>query len=124
MARFKVKACDCERCDPMRFDEIASQASWSSIGATGTTLASFFPTYRNKTSKKGNKMSFKLVVKDGETEYKFDSKLGYNKAKNVDRVEEYETLTDALVEFLIVVQDNYDSDKVSLTFKRPKKDKK
>lgn len=78
-----------------------------------------FPTPRNN-SRKGNKMAFKLVVKDAQSKYNFTT----GKTKNVDRVEKFDDLAVALSEFLYVVTDEYGDDEVSLVFKRSKKDKK
>lgn len=87
----------------------------------------YFPTRRNTSNNtKGNKKmakaaSFKVVVKDGHTEYKFDVKSGTNKSKTVDYVEEFTDFASALSEFLIYVTDEYNEDKVSLTFVPAKK---
>lgn len=84
-----------------------------------------FPTLR-KTSKKGNNMAdkFKLVVKNGRTEYKYDAKTGYNKSKTVDLVEEFDTFAQALEEFMYNMNDEYGENQVSLVFVRSKKGKK
>ncbi len=65
-------------------------------------------------------MSFKLVIKDGDTKYKM--KNGTYTPKVIDRVEEYETLGEALAEFLYSVNDEYNDEKISLVF-TPKKKK-
>jgi hypothetical protein len=68
-------------------------------------------------------MGFKLTVKDGEMDYKFDAKSGTYKNKTIDDVRTYDSLAEALAEFLYVVGDEYNDNKVSLSF-APKKDKK
>lgn len=78
-----------------------------------------FPTPRNN-SRKGNNMAFKLVIKNGDTQYDFKK----SRTKEVDRVEEFDDLATALSEFLYIVTDEYSEDKVSLVFKRPKSTKK
>ena len=60
--------------------------------------------------------SFKLVVKDGDQEYKYNQKTGQYKYKTVDYIYEATSLADALREFLDYVNDDYNEDKVSLTF--------
>jgi hypothetical protein len=65
-------------------------------------------------------MSFKLVTKNGDTTYKM--KNGVYKSKLADRVEEFDTLAEALGEFLYLVNDEYTEEKVSLIFS-PKKAK-
>lgn len=98
--------------------------------AVGTEVeyseAGFFPFHRNTSKLKGNKKmakvsSFKVSVKDGRTEYKYNSKTGANEAKTVDYVEEFPDFASALSEFLIYVTDEYNEDKVSLTFVPGKK---
>lgn len=86
----------------------------------------FFPTLKNNSTKKGKKnmakdASFKLVVKDGHNDYKFDNKSGTYKSKTVDYVEEFTTIGDALAEFLFYVNDEYSTDKVSLVYVPGKK---
>ncbi len=66
-------------------------------------------------------MSFKLVTKNGETQSKL--KNGVYHSKNVDRVEEFDSLAEALMEFLYLVNDEYTDQKISLVFS-PKKAKK
>ena len=68
-------------------------------------------------------MSFKLIVKDGETKYSMN-KRGVYSSKIVDRVEEFDTLGEALAEFLYNVNDEYTDEKVSLVFNPSKKGKK
>ena len=65
-------------------------------------------------------MAFKLVVKNGSTTYNFKK----NRTKIVDRVEEFDNLAEALVEFLYLITDEYGDEKVSLSYKRPKNSKK
>lgn len=99
----------------MRFDNmIPGSREW---GFNISTL--------RKTNRKEKRMAgkFKLVVKDGETKYKYDPETGRSKSKTVDRVEKFEDFAVALSEFLYLVTDNYDDSKVSLTFV-PKKNKK
>ncbi len=66
-------------------------------------------------------MSFKLVTKNGETQSKL--KNGVYHSKNVDHVEEFDSLAEALSEFLYLVNDEYTDQKISLIFS-PKKAKK
>lgn len=66
-------------------------------------------------------MTFKLVVKDGATKYKYDPKTGYNKSKTVDRVEKFDDLTSALAEFLYYVGN--EDERVSLVYVPNKGDK-
>ncbi len=74
-------------------------------------------------------MSFKLVVKDGETDYKYNTKTGGYESKPVDSVNTFEHLAEALAEFLYSIEDygTPTEDKVSLSYipeKKGKKDKK
>lgn len=82
-----------------------------------------FPTLKNN-SRKGNDMAkadtFKVVVKDGDTKYAMD-KSGRYESKTIDYVAEYDTLAEALTEFLTFVGDVYAEEKVSLVFKRGNK---
>ena len=64
---------------------------------------------------------FKIIVKDGDTEYKWNKKLGYNAPKTTDRIEEFDTFARALEEFMYCVNDEYSGNKVSLVFTRSKK---
>lgn len=65
--------------------------------------------------------SYKLVVKNGDSKYKFnDGKYDY---KTIDYVEEFETLGEALSEFLTWTNDPDAEDKVSLVFLPAKKSK-
>lgn len=80
----------------------------------------FFPSHRSLSKQKGNKKmakeaSFKIVVKDGDQKYNYDSKTGQYKYKTVDYVYEASNLGDALREFLDYVNDDYNEDKVTLT---------
>lgn len=99
------------------------------MGMTGVTPWQFievttknFPAPRNKTTRKGNKMakksedSYKLVVKNGNTDYKFNKKTGNYDTKTVDQVEEFSNLADALAEFLFYVADEYGTRKATLTY--------
>lgn len=86
----------------------------------------FFPTPRNKSTKKGNKEmavegTFKLVIKDGTSDYKYNAKTGTYTSKVVDSVHEFDTLAEGLSEFLWTVNDEYNDHKVSLTFVPSKK---
>ena len=69
-------------------------------------------------------MSFKLVVKDGEHDFKYDNKSGTYKDKTIDDVRIYENLAEALAEFLYTVGDDYNTNKVSLSFTPKKKNKR
>lgn len=86
-----------------------------------------FPTRRNLPTKKGKKMAkatFKVVVKDGDQKYDLNPKTGAYDYKTVDYVYEASSLGDALREFLDYVNDDFNEDKVSLTFVPAKKNKK
>lgn len=91
-------------------------------GASGS-----FPTLEDKYKYKGNKiMSFKLTVKDGDRSYDFDQKSGQYKTQTTDYVEEFTDFSAALQEFLVYLTDEYNENKVSLSFspKKAKKNKK
>lgn len=88
--------------------------------------AGYFPFHRNTSKPKGNKKmakvnSFKVSVKDGHTDYKYNPTTGVNDSKVVDYVETFADFASALSEFLIYVTDEYNEDKVSLTFVPGKK---
>lgn len=69
---------------------------------------------------------FVLTVKNGSSDYKYNSKTGSYDSKTTDRVEEFSTLAEALSEWLYIVNDQYDHNrnKVTLTFVPAKKNKK
>ena len=71
-------------------------------------------------------MTFKLVEKNGTTDYKYNEKKGTYDSKVIDSVQEFDTLPEALAEFLYIVSDEYNENKVKLEFvpKKAKKDKK
>lgn len=116
MAQYGIH-CECEVCNPITF--LNGPAPWTA--SFDGKFDRLFPTPRNTTFKKGNKMSFRLIIKDGDTKYKYDPKTGYNKTKTVDRVDEFETFAQALEEFMYAMNDEYGDSKVTLEFKRPKK---
>lgn len=99
------------------------------VRAHSPSASGCFPSHRSKTNKKGNqgkmadKATFKIVVKDGDTEYKLN-KSGQYVSKVIDYVSEFSDLAGALVEFLQYVEDSYNEDKVSLVFVPAKKGKK
>ena len=64
--------------------------------------------------------SYKVIVKDGDTKYVQD-KNGRFESKTIDYVAEYDTLGEALCEFLTFVGDVYAEEKVTLVFKRSSK---
>lgn len=129
MARFRLRVCDCDGCSPTKssndpqlnpklgidwntFDGKFDKVIWTN---------QLFPTPRNTTSKKGNKMAgkFKLVIKDGDSKYNYDKHGNYT-SKVIDLVQEFDTLDEALMEFLMTVTDEYAENKVSLVFTRSK----
>lgn len=67
--------------------------------------------------------TFKLVIKDGQSDYKWDAKKNLYTNVLRDSVEEFDNIADALAEFLYTVTDNYTNRKASLIFV-PAKDKK
>lgn len=90
-----------------------------------------FPTLRNKSKKRKEKsMSFRMVVKNGDVNYEFNSKTGSYDTEPIDVVTEYATLSEALAEFLYAVEDygQASEKKVVLTYlpskKKGKKEKK
>lgn len=68
-------------------------------------------------------MSFELVIKNNKMEYK-QGKDGSYKYKDVDDIRTYDSLAEALAEFLYSVNDNYNEDRVTLKFIPSKKKKK
>jgi hypothetical protein len=68
-------------------------------------------------------MSFKLTIKNGKQEYKV-SKSGTYKYKTVDDVRTFDNLAEGLAEFLYLVGDEYNEDKVRFSFSPSKKKKK
>lgn len=90
----------------MRFDNMIPGAS------------RYIPTPR-KHNRKEKGMSYKIVVKDGDTRYA--SKNGTYVAKTVDRVEKYDDLSTALADFLYYTNDEFSFNKVSLTYVPSKK---
>lgn len=69
-----------------------------------------------------NKPGFKLVVKDGDSTYNYNSKTGGYEYKTTDYVVESDDLGDILLQFLEYVTDNYNEDTVTLKYV-PKKEK-
>lgn len=68
-------------------------------------------------------MSFKLTIKDGKQQYKL-SKSGAYKYKTVDDVRTFDNLAEGLAEFLYLVGDEYNEDKVRFSFTPSKQTKK
>ena len=85
----------------------------------GTILPlDFFPTLGNETKKKGKEMAdkYRLTIKNGRNEYKYDKHGNYS-PRTVDSVQDYDTLAEALAEFLYTITDEYEAkNKTSLTF--------
>lgn len=63
--------------------------------------------------------SYKVIVKNGDTEYVADKHGAYS-TKTVDYVIEFDNFTAALAEFLEFIGDTYQEDKVSLVYKKAK----
>jgi hypothetical protein len=70
-----------------------------------------------------NKATFKVVVKDGDTDYNYDSKTQKYESKKVDYIYETDSLADALREFCDYASNEYNEEKVSLIL-LPAKNKK
>lgn len=64
--------------------------------------------------------SYKIVVKNGDTKYVQD-KAGAWSSKTIDYTVEFDTFAEALGEFIQFVGDTYAEDKVTMVFKRGKK---
>lgn len=95
---------------------------YNSNDPTYTATNIIFSTLRNKSTKKGNKMAYKVVIKDGGTDWKFNAKKGTSEYVTIDDVLMFDSLADAMVEFLTIVSDDYNESKVTLSF-TPKKGK-
>lgn len=63
--------------------------------------------------------SYKVIVKNGDTEYVADKRGAYS-TKTVDYVSEHDNFAAALAEFLEFIGDTYQEDKVSLVYKKGK----
>lgn len=75
----------------------------------------------NKGTKNMANGTYKLIVKDGDTKYRYN-KTGDYKPKTVDHVEEFDDFAAALYGLLEWTTDEYNEFKVSLSF-TPKKKK-
>ncbi len=72
---------------------------------------------------KNKAASFKVSVKDGDTQYKLN-KTGQYESKVIDYVVEHDNLGDALLAFLEYATDPYNEDKVTLSLTPAKKGNK
>lgn len=71
-------------------------------------------------------MSFKVTVKNGTLDYKWNTEKNAFGNKRMDQVDKFDTLAEALAEFLYVIEDHGipSDEKVTLTYIPAKKDKK
>lgn len=64
---------------------------------------------------------FRVIVKNGDTEWGKNKKTGAYESKDVDSVTDWDDLASALNEFLMFITDSYNEDKITLVYVPAKK---